>query len=268
MAIVSPTRPEPYAQGDGSWAQWLNCVLSCATDLMCRASVGYWRVPASKLRTITGDTSGGVSFGQAADATVRATKGEVILHPRYSLSRYDVKVLISAGKALAIGISCLVTRYTTRRTNNFVGQHAVYVQDYAWRVNGACQCEKNQQTQHAEYLVEDPGTTYTGYQWWSADLLYRAAEAHGGGSGAIATLVCQDTEGVWRVARKNGAIRNEAKGDSVRIGNIVQGKSYFVTSTRNGRPWVSDTDGGTRKNWNRVKFGDGKYGFTKGENLR
>lgn len=266
MAVLSPTRPKPYPQGDGSWAQWLNCVLATATDLMCRASVGFWRVPASKLRTITGDTSGGVTFEQAAAATRKATGGEVELLPRYGLTRAELKTLIDAGRAAAITISCLVTRYTTRRTNSFIGAHAVYVNDYDWRTSN-CFCEKKRPgLDHGEFLVEDPGTTVAGYLWWSAELLYKAAEANGGGR--INVMTCRDTEGVWRKGRKSGAIRQSASVNAAKIGDIEKDKVYFVVSTRNGGKWVSDTDGETRTNWHRVKMADGKIGFTKGENLR
>jgi hypothetical protein len=263
---VSPTRPKPYPQGDGSWAQWLNCVLASATDLMCRASVGYWRVAASKLRTITRDTSGGVTFEQAAAATKTATNGEVILDPRYGLIRSEMKNLIDAGRACAVSISCWVTRYTSRRTNTFTGSHAVYVNDYAWRTT-TCFCEKDKPgLDHGEYLIDDPGTTAAGYMWWSAELVYKAAEANGGGR--ISVMVCRDTEGVWRKARKNGTIRSSTSTTSKKTGSITQGQSYFVALTLEGGDWVSDTDDGLRNDWHRVKFGDGKYGYTKGENLR
>jgi len=233
---------------------------------MCRATVGYWRVAASKLRTITGDKVGGVSFNQAADATRKATQGEVNLDPRYGLTRSDFKNLIDAGRAAAITISCYITRYTTRRTNSFIGAHAVYVNDYAWRTT-TCLCEKKKPgLDHGEYLVEDPGTTQAGYRWWSADLLYRAAEANGGGR--INVMVCRDTEGVWRKGRMKAAIRTKASVTSKKLARIEKDRSYFVPYTREGNDWVSDTDGGLRNDWHRVKYADGKYGFTKGEALR
>lgn len=265
MAI--PIRPKPYPQGDGSWAQWLNCVFACATDLMCRATIGYWRVPASKLRKISGDTSGGVTYNQAADAVKKATGGEVILEPRYNLTRTQVKTLVDSGRAVAISISCLVTRYTSRRTNSFIGGHSVYVNDYAWRTT-TCNCEKQKPgLDHGEFLVEDPGTTHTGYLWWSASLLYKAAEARTGAN-SIAVLVARDTEGVWRKGRKAGAIKSSLSASAKTVASIVKDKSYFVTNTRDGLDWTSDSDGGLRDEWARVKISTGKYGYTKGENLR
>jgi hypothetical protein len=264
---VSPTRPKPYAQGDGSWAQWLNCVLACATDLMCRATVGYWRVAASRLRTISGDTQGGVTYNQAADVTRTATKGEVILEARYGLSRSQVKALVNAGRAVAISISCAVTRYTSRRTNTFIGGHSVYINDYEWRTT-TCYCEKRRPgLDHAEYLIDDPGTTSVGYLWWSADLVYRAAEARTG-VGQIACLVARDTEGVWRKARTKVTIRSSPSISAKAIGTFAQGQSAFTSKTLEGGDWVADTDGHLRNDWYRVKFGDSKYGFVKGESLR
>lgn len=266
MATISPTRPKPYPQGDGSWAQWLNCVLACATDLMCRASVGYWRVAASKLRTLSGDKSGGVTYGQAADATIKATNGQVVLEPRYGLNAGQVQSYIASGRAAAISIDCSVTRYTSRRTNTFTGGHSVYIQQYRWTAPGQCGCELQKETQHGEYLIEDPGTTSAGYRWWSSSLVYRAALARGGGS--ISIMLCRDTEGVTRTTRKDAVIRASASTTSQRVAKIPKGRSLYVTSTRDGGPYISDTDGQTSHNWHRVRYATGKYGFTKGENLR
>src|SRR5262245_50550351 len=117
--MLTPWRPVGYYQGDGSKYQWQNCVLATTTDLVNKVTGGRLRPPASALREITGDTSGGVSYGQAEDAALEATGGQVILEPRYGLDRSQARDLVAAGRSAGWSIDCSVTRYTTRRTGSY-----------------------------------------------------------------------------------------------------------------------------------------------------
>ena len=268
MAEVSPTRPAPYPQGDGSWAQWLNCVLAATTMLIHRITIGRLRPPAWRLRNITGDKVGGVSLAQAADAANQTASPK--LEPRYEITRGAMRALSKAGYGFVVIINCAVTVNTARATNRFMGMHAIYVNDYRWVDGGTpiatrrmCACERDIGEPHGEYLVEDPGTTYTGFQWWSALLLARAAEARIGappGAKAINVLLGRDTEGVDRRARVRAVIRAEPRKDSKVIGYVKDGSTHRIRYTTNGGPWTADSDGGTRDNWARIP-----EGFVRGE---
>ncbi|HJP89024.1 MAG TPA: hypothetical protein VJ850_08325 [Candidatus Limnocylindrales bacterium] len=264
----TPFRDEPYFQGDGSKFQWKNCVLASCTDLIGRTTVGALRVPASRLRTITGDVDGGVSYSQAADAVHNATDGKVVLKVRLGLDRDQVRDIAVSGRGFCISIDCSVTFGTARATNEFKGFHTVYANDYKWRTGGVCHCERNLDQpgatyeDHGEYLVADPGIR-AGYRWWSASLLYRAAEQRGGGH--INTLVGADTEGVTRFGRMAGFVRGSASTDGPKLAAVVPNESYTVKATQNGGPWRR-ADTSIAFGWHRIEF-DGGVAFAAGERL-
>lgn len=272
MAAITPARPSPYPQGDGSRYQWLNCVLAVCTMLMHRASMGRWRVPAWRLRALTNDTVGGVTHLQAQAAVDKATGGVIELLARYGINRSQLYALVRAGHTAGIPIDCSVTVRTSRRTNWFTGSHEIFLVDVRTTTSrpGSCRCELDSLTSHGEFLVEDPGTTSTGYLWWSASLIYRAAEAQGGGgvgANVINALVCRDTEDVDRVARIDAAVRAAPRGDSKRLGRLAAGKTYHVRRTLHGAPWVNDLDGKERVQWAELAWGGG-LGYVRGEGFR
>lgn len=242
---MTPYLPPKYSQGDGSTWQWSNCVLAVTTDLIDRATVGALRIPASRLRTVTGDTSGGVTHSQAASAAYKATNGRVRLYSRV-ITRAQMRDLGEAGIAFGVFMHTRITKDTRFRTNAYIGLHELYVQDY--------------DESDDSFLVEDPGTTQTGYQWMPASLLFRAAEYAGNGS--IYVLTCQDTEDVNRVAIQKARIRATPDPDGVDKGPVVVGRTYWVSKTANGEMWQRD-DGGQSNGWHRVNGG-----WIKGEALR
>ena len=242
---MTPYLPPKYSQGDGSKYQWSNCVLAVTTDLIDRDTVGALRIPASTLRTITGDTSGGVTHSQAAAAADKATKGRVKLHSRV-ITRAQMRDLGEAGIAFGVFMHTIVTKDTRFRTNGYIGLHELYVQDY--------------DEGDDSFLVEDPGTTQTGYQWMPASLLFRAAERAGNGS--IFVMTCQDTEDVNRVAVLKARIRATPTPKGADNGSVILGKTYWVSRTQNGGMWPRDT-GGQADGWHRVNGG-----WIRGEALR
>ncbi len=260
---TTPFRDEPYFQGDGSKFQWENCVLAACTELIGRVTVGRLRIPAPVLRKRTGDKDGGVTYDQAASAVADETDNAIILRPRYGLERSQVRDMAASGRAFCISLDCTVTVGTKRATGTFKGCHTVYVNEYAWRTNGACECERELTAKgHGEFQVEDPGTS-RGYRWWSASLLFRAAEARGGGR--INTLVGTDTEGVTRFGKMNGRIRETPFTDGPDLGPVVLGQSYSVIATEVGGPWKR-ADGTVAFGWHRIEHENGT-GFLAGERL-
>jgi hypothetical protein len=259
----SPFRDEPYFQGDKTTFQWENCVLAACTELIGRETVGALRIPAHVLRKTSGDKSGGVTYSQAAEAVANQTHGRILLKARYGLGRGQVRDMSAAGRGFCISLDTSVTINTSRRTGTFQGCHTVYVNQYAFRGEGECQCERGTVDEHAEYLVEDPGTS-AGYRWWSASLLYRAAEKRTGGNG-INTLAGADTEGVTRVGAMAGRIRGTTQTTGPDLGPVVIGKEYTVLSTERGGPWKR-ADGTTALGWHRIEH-DGGEAFLAGERL-
>lgn len=242
-----------------------DCVCSVTASLIDRATVGGVRLDHQKIRRISGDTSGGLSYLQAEVAAAKAP-GKVKLVVKYGISRDATKALATAGYAFGISIDCSVTVNTSRRTNWFRGGHTVYVNGYIyWPHGDVCSCELQTRVAHGEYTIDDPGTTSVGYLQWSAGLVYRAAEARTNGTG-INVLVAPDTEAVTKRAIATGQIRSKPDKASPSKGAIVKGKAYYVEATVNGGTWQR-ADGTQADGWHRVKLPSG-VGYIRGEALR
>lgn len=267
-----PTLPAPYSQGDGSPFQWSNCLFACETMGMHRASVGLWRVAADKLRKISGDTSGGVTLEQAAAATKTATNGQVTSEIRYDVTRSMLKTFVVSGRAAKLVILCSYTRYTLRRTGTFTGRHGIYINAYRESKGGTdCRCELREsgaashRYAHGEYYIKDPGVTATGFRWWSAQLVYRAAEMGAAAGAAVMDVsLTRDTEGVTRRTRIRVPLKTSPSKSATTIAHTVPGRDELIVSTGNGTMWERDTDGGQSDNWARVKRGT-RYLWGRGE---
>jgi hypothetical protein len=241
-----PYTPDVYHQLDGSAFAQANCVPSTGTMLMDRASVAKWRVPAPTLRTMSGDTSGGMSYSQIAPVVAKATANEVV-PTVVTTDRAGLKALIAAGHGAGVSILCSVTINTPYHTGSYTGGHSIYVN--AWRYNASLGRD--------EFLVEDPGrgtsTNPLGPVWWPAWLLYKAAEARSAGS--IVILLGRDTEGVTRTATIAGSVRISATVTASKKGTLAVGTKYTVLATGNGGAWT--ISGRTGKGLQQVKWGTG-----------
>jgi hypothetical protein len=251
-------RPNKEGQIDGSYYQNENCVAACTTMLIDRATVGRLRIPARRIRQLSGVTTRrGLTLGEAEAV---AKKFGVVLEqrrlPADGTQRGKLQALVAGGRGVAVVINTSITYGTPYATNQFRGSHLVISNQYAWR-----EIEKP----HAIFVTEDPGTTAAGWLEWPADLLYRAAEASYGG-GAIYTLSTRDTEGVTRQARKAGYYRASAAMSAKGLGRFPIGQSMLVLNTVNGGGWKRP-DGSTANGWHRVKHGTG-VAFVRGDRLR
>lgn len=268
-------RNAPVPQNDGSTDWTKNCVPATCADIIDRTTVSATRVLGSEVRKASGVSGRGLMYSEAAAATLKLTtaKGRPVrLEPRYGLSRSTVRDTVAGGSVCGISIDTSVTRYTTRRTNYYVGGHTVYLLVYSWWPAGdRCTCEKLTATAHGEYTVDDPGTTAAGYLQWSADLVYRAAEKRTSYHG-INLLVGPDTETVKWVGKESGAIRNAPRNDSPKEASVVVGRTYFGGRTDNGGSW--DRSNGTKANgWIHVAYSgtstsDYKWGWVMGRRMR
>jgi hypothetical protein len=241
--------PDKNPQIDGSEFAIVNCVPATCVMGADRASVGAKRPKTAAIRNASSDTSGGMLYGDAVDATAAVTgiRGRA----RYGISRADLRALVKAGHAVTISIACSVTLGTPFATNRYTGGHSVFVNSF--------------DATHAEFMVEDPGTTAAGYLRWPEALLFAAAEKRTNGHG-INVIVWPDTDGVTRTAVMTGRIRAKASTEAEDLGRIKLGDTFTVVTTVNGGPWKR-ANGTTAHGWHRVKVGT-DFGFIRGEALR
>ncbi len=243
----------------------LTCVDTTAALIVNRVTVDSLRPDPLQIRRKTGITTRGITYMEAAEAV--ASLYDVNLSPRFHLSRDQVRDLVASGRPIGISIDTSVTRNTNRHTGSFIGGHTVYVNRY--RSTPTCSCERALAAgnSHSEFQIEDPGTFRAGFRWWSAGLLYKAAEARTNGNG-INVLVGRDTEDVDRTCVGAGEVRAKPDKDAASKESLVPGKSYAVVSTRNGGDWLRD-DGSAGKGWHKVTLTETtEIGYIRGEALK
>lgn len=245
-----------------------NCVPNTGRKLMRRATVDAIAPSTAACRKWSGapDTRG-LTYGEMATA---AAHFGVTLTPMYGNTRQEMFDLVDAGHAVGISIDCSVTVNTERRTGSYTGDHTIYGHDVRHvPAGGKCLCEKrNASKAHNEYLIEDPGNTSIGYQWWSASLVYRAAEArttdHNGISHGINLLVAPDTEGVKWKCVMTGRFRSEPRKDSADLGPYRVGTIYPGGRTENGGTWER-RDGTLAHGWIHLRMPNGRWAWARGE---
>ncbi|MGA0060615.1 MAG: hypothetical protein ACO3RU_13610 [Planctomycetota bacterium] len=255
-------------QMDGSTDASKNCVPATGAGLIDRATVSTLRVRGADVRRASGIYGRGLSYGECAAAVLKLTtaKGRPVqLDPAYGLSRATVKDTVAGGEACGVSIHTSVTRYTTRRTNYYIGNHTVHAEKYRWRKASAshCDCEKRTTSAHGEYLVDDPGTTLAGYLWWSADLLYRAAEKRTNGNG-INLLVAPDTEILpWQCVKRAEIRSTPSYSTGRRLGYSVPGRIYKGGRTETGGRWKR-SNGTYGNGWVHIVIGQTDAGYKWG----
>jgi len=249
--------PDVYNQLDGSQYAYVNCVPATTTMLMDRDSVGKWRIPAPSLRKLSGDTSGGISYLQAAAVAGSASANEVKLTVMTS-TRSGLKALVVAGHSVGVSIDCSVTINTPYHTGSYTGGHSIFVS--GWRYNAALSRD--------EYLVGDPGrgtsSNPLGYVWWPAWLLYKAAESRSG-STAIYLLVGRDTEGGTIISTTTAPIKASATNGSATLKSYGAGRYFTGAETVRGGSWTFQ--GRTAKAWTKVSR-DGVTGYLAGNVMK
>jgi hypothetical protein len=224
-----------------------NCVAATAAYLVERATAGRIKSDHAVIRNASGApaTRGLYIFeAQAAVAKLYGIKLDAVPFA----SRATLYDIVNSGRAVGVMIDCDVTVNTTRRTNSYTGLHEVYVGDVSQWPKSAdvCACEKHTTSAHREYLVEDPGTTTTGYLLWSEDLLCRAAESVTGDRG-INLMVAPDTEGAVRTAIGSPYARVSPSLTAKATRRLSSGQQVYATKTLNGA-------GG--EGWMRLSAGD------------
>ena len=186
-------------------------------------------------------------------------------------TRTQVRDTVGNGRTAGISIDARVTVNTARATNDYgadktkMAGHLIFVRQYReWPGGSRCECELRATYKHGEFLVEDPGTTTAGYLWWSASLVYRAAEARTGNKG-IQLLVGPDTESVAWKCIAGTRVRSEP---SFQAGEtmttlIAGADPHRGGRTENGGPWARP-NGTQATQWIHIQLASGKWGWVRG----
>jgi hypothetical protein len=261
--MPSPAQPAPnpqYLPSTSTSAK--DCVAATGAMLAEGATVTAVRTDHSAIRRASGaPATRGLYLWESAKG-VKAVTG-VELEVKLHVARSTVRDLVAGGSKCGVTIDTAVTRYTTRRTNYYVGPHEITLLDYQqWPAGEVCACEKATAATHAEFTVYDPGLTRTPARQWSAELVYRAAEKLTGLFNAINVLIAPDTEGVTWKATAVAAIRSEPSYSVGRkIGATVAGRTYAGGRTQNGGKYRR-ANGTYANGWIHIRVGD-TWGWRK-----
>lgn len=243
------------SQIDGTYYAHQNCVLATTSVLGDSASLGYWKVSPARLRRLSGDTSGGVTYGLAEDTMYRASDQEVNLTTVYwapqNTTTSTLDNILDAPRVTAISISAAVTRYTPYRTGTFTGGHTVTVG--AKRYQEIIRADGSRYKQK-QVKVMDSGHSTARWVWWPWSLLIKAAKARTGGN-SIHVLYTRDLGYFSRRAKADGAIRSTASASSSAniVGRIYEGTAYTVILTLRGGTYT--LDGKKMSGWNKLSAG-------------
>lgn len=217
-------RNQPVPQGDGSRFQWLNCVAAVVAALIDRATLGRLRYSGADVRFETGDTIGGLNYYQAAEVSEDLTGGLVTLRALLGVAVDVIRDGVAGGATMGVSVQMPY------------GGHTIHVVGYYWVDRCQCELDLLDGRAHAEYTIDDPGTTREGYVRRSASWLYRKARARTG-TMLVNILVNEDTENVRRTARRDGYLRSRPAMDAPRVATIRKGTALLQRSTRNGGKW-------------------------------
>lgn len=272
-----PFRPEPLPQKSSSTYWRKDCVPTASALCVNRATVDTLRpTPWDIRRSAQVYDYRGMSYGEAVMGAVTWTtkKGrKVVPTARYSSTRGDFKAWVDGGKSCVVSISCQVTHNTLRETNDYTGNHSVSAHDYRWCTTATtCYCEKKGKAaagvDHSEYLIEDPGTTTTGWRWWSSDLLYKAAEFRTGDDG-IDCIVFPDTEYVSWLCVEATAVYKSPSSSAGTLTTLVPGSdAHTGHRTQNGGGWDRPGTGtGTGYAWVQIDTSKGP-GWVSGRKVK
>jgi hypothetical protein len=256
-----------YHQIDGSKYQHYNCVESFGTLAMDCASMGYWRVPASRLHAIWGLGYVGMPYDKLVEVVATATKGEIKLTRLYWMPVENLDTLLKAPRVVGISILTTITAGTPFATGTFRGRHCVSIVDtrtYRW-VDDIDIAHSQLQ-----YLVGDPGRSSVEFKWWPASLLRRAAAASTGKAGQVHVMYTPDLEGVTLRARSASPMFKTTDVTSARFGSISAGSPEVVLKTVKGKTWTVITGGVTHKGngWAQIKNAAGATGWVPGGRLK
>lgn len=281
MSGTTPARPAKNGQYQPSTTTSAkDCVAAVTSDLVERATAGRIRPTHADIRKwVLAHGGGRDRFGNVRGLTLKegadAAKAlyGVTLTALTGQSRDQVKNTVGNGRGAGASIDARVTVHTSRRTNDYgadqtkMAGHLIYLHQYRWNPGGlACECEKRASYAHGEYLVEDPGTTTAGYLWWSADLVYRAAEQRTGNNG-IQLLAAPDTEGVGWVCTVATTVRKAPSSTAAKLTSFVAGSKVTKGGrTENGGTWPRK-DGSLADQWIHVETSKG-WGWVPGKSMR
>lgn len=244
-----------------------DCVAATAAHGLQRATADRVRVTHADVRRESGAPSTrGLYLYEAANACEELTgiRPEVVLYA----SRETLRGTVVGGQACGVTGHTAETRYTSRRTNYYVGPHEIDVLAWSWWPKGEiCGCERKTAEAHAEFTVYDPGLTTIPPRQWSAGLVYRFAERLTGAN-HINLLVFPDTENRPWTASYVASIRSHPGLTwGKKVADTVKGKQYPGERTQKGGRWQRPN--GTYGNgWVHIRYTSTKWGWVPGKAVR
>lgn len=274
-AGTTPFRDEPVKQITGTPLGPKNCVPATLACNVGRSTVGALRRTGDQIRAASptaAKANRGMSYVEGVEAVIISTDGTVGPDALFFITNADMKELADSGASGAVSIDASVTVGIPHcATNSYTGGHTIGWYDYRWVNQPAdvCRCEKagtaEGNVDHGEILIEDPGTSFAGYRWWSFEILTKAAQARTGQRG-INVVQFRDTEGVNRRAIATGKIRATPSTTGKALADIKSGQMYFIMATENGGAWQR-ADLGFSRGWHKIRMNDGRIGYVRGEAL-
>lgn len=147
--MTVPAHPVFVKQLDGSRYAGLNCTCAAGAMALDRHTLGTDRTSGARVRSLTGDTSGGTTLPQVA-AAIRSG-WNVSLEVRLGISWAGFDAALRAGKGAILQGSSAATKGTKwQASETFAGNHAWFVNE------GRGWAERNGVWSPAEYKVYDP----------------------------------------------------------------------------------------------------------------
>jgi hypothetical protein len=252
--VSTPYLGDAVTQLDGTTYQYSDCGCAGSAELADCSSLGFWRPTPARIRNLSGDTSGGVSYPDLAAAVKKATYGEVVLTPLFWVPPSTLDDIMSAPRVTGVSILCSVTINTPFRTSpTYTGRHFIVLGARRYATVTRSDGTKYQQKQG---LIMDPGhsTTYLKWQWWPWALIVKAATASTG-NGTVNLMQTRDLGGVSRTAKANGGVHTTPSTTASLIGTVAKDKTYTVAGTVRGGGYAAN--GHICKGWS--KRGTGQF---------
>jgi hypothetical protein len=159
------------SQFDGGPLEGVNCVMASGAML---ARLAYGIVTTgSQLRALSRDPEGPTSFQDLQNAMYA---GWGVKFSMGAASALQFRALLYAGAGAEIVVDYGAIPASVRLSPNFTGNHAIYID--AFRPAGV-----EGSTEDAYYVMDPIGHTWAGYkgEWWSAEMVERAAGSFGRG---------------------------------------------------------------------------------------
>lgn len=117
--------PHPVQQADGSYYEWQNCTAASAATGLDRATSGKSKTTGARVRTLSGDTSGGLTLVAVDLALHRGWNVDIDV--RWMIPFYDLCAEVASGHGTILqGGYSVFHAYHLAGSLAFFGNHAIW----------------------------------------------------------------------------------------------------------------------------------------------